>query len=492
MNNLSKREVDFIYLLLGESEYQPISYYAKKLNVSTKTLQSDLKNIRNYMKRYEIKIDARPGRGLLTCAKKENSEKLLNEISLKIPKAGDESSTERRELILKDMLLKTNEMTSIQKLSDLYYVGKTSIVNDMKYIGEWIQKYNLTFKKTKEGTCINGSETDIRKAIAGIAIRENTRNGLLELFGKEDIDFIEKLLSDIGKKNLDIGDIYYANLLTHILICIKRVRENIHIDDNEESRMIHVHTLEQYGKAKEIAGKINEHYNIQIGEAETYYIYQYLISSGFEGSGVKEGRERGNDDKCTEFASKLTKRLSEKFGIRFEQDTDMMQGLILHIRPMLNRLEYNIQIQNLLKEEIGRQYPQMVAQCGEVLKELAKEYGLPEISSDEVVNIAIYYQTMLEKKAMRKRVLVVCHSGYGTSQLLAAKLKNEFAFIQIADVVSGRKVKDMDITGIDYIIATVPIERDDVPYIIVSSLLSEQDIKAIRNSFMNREQNEGE
>ena len=362
----------------------------------------------------------------------------------------------------------------------------------MKYIEEWIKKYNLTLKKTKEGTCINGSEIDIRKAIAGLAIRENTRNGLLELFQKEDIDFIEKLLADVGKKNLDIGDIYYANLLTHILICIKRVRENIHIEDNEESRMIHIHTLDQYGKAREIAGKINEHYNIQIGEGETYYIYQYLISSGFEGRGQKEEREPGNEDKCTEFANKLTRRLSEKFGIRFEQDKDMMQGLILHIRPMLNRLEYNIQIQNLLQEEIGRQYPGMVALCEDALKELAEEYGLPAISRDEVVNIAIYYQTMLEKMTMRKRVLVVCHSGYGTSQLLAAKLKNEFAFMQIVDVVSSRKAKDMDLTGIDYIIATVPIERNDVPYIIVSSLLSEQDIKAIRSSFINMEQNEGE
>lgn len=492
MNNLNKREIDFIHLLIEENEYKPISYYAKKLNVSTKTLQSDLKTIRNYLERYHIFINAGSGKGILIQFENEDREKLLSDLRQQEEKPKEESSGERRELILKDMLLNTNEKISIQKLSQQYYVGKTSITNDLKYIEAWIEKYNLILKRTRKGTYIDGSETDIRKAIASLAIHENNRKGLLELFQREDIEFIEKILSEIEKKDLNIGDVYYENLLTHILICIKRVRENIHIEDNEESRMIDTFTLEEYNKAKDIAQRINEHYGINIGEGETYYIYQYLISSGFERSYETDSKDSGNDDMCLEFADKLTKRLSERVGISFGQDVDMMQGLILHIRPMLNRLEYNIQIHNLLKEEISKQYPEMIENCREVLMELAKEYNLPAISEDEIVNIAIYYQTMLEKKAMRKKVLVACHSGYGTSQLLAAKLKNEFAFLEIADVVSTRKVKDMDLKGIDYIISTVPIEREDVPHIVVSTLLSEQDIITIRNRFIQNENSEGE
>lgn len=483
MNNLTKREVEFIRLLLDETQYQPISYYAKKLDVSTKTLQSDLKKIRGFLKLYDMEIEAGSGKGILLLQNGAEREQLINAVKQNPEQEKEESSGERRNSILKHMLLHTNEMTSIQKLSDRYYVGRTSIVNDMKSIERWLEKYNLSFNKTKEGTYIQGSETNIRKAIAGLTIRENTRAGLLELFNREDIDFIEELLSDVEKKDLDISDVYYANLLTHILICIKRVRENIPIEENEKGHMIDAYTLEQYQKAKEIAEKINEHYQIRIKEGEVYYIYQYLISSGVEKNKKMDEKENVKEDKCVQFGKELTKRLSKQFCINFEQDTDLMQGLMLHIRPMINRLEYNIQIQNPLKEEITRQYPDMVKSCEEVLGELAVEYGLKTISQDEIVNIAIYYQTMLEKMVMKKQVIVVCHSGYGTSQLLAAKLQNEFAFLTIADVVSSRKIKDMDLEGIDFIISTVPIEREDVPHIVVSTLLSEQDIKAIKNCF---------
>lgn len=483
MNNLTKREMEFIRLLLDETQYQPISYYAKKLDVSTKTLQSDLKKIRGFLKLYNMEIEAGSGKGILLLQNGAEREQLINAVKQNPEQEKEESSGERRNSILKHMLLHTNEMTSIQKLSDRYYVGRTSIVNDMKSIERWLEKYNLSFNKTKEGTYIQGSETNIRKAIAGLTIRENTRAGLLELFNREDIDFIEELLSDVEKKDLDISDVYYANLLTHILICIKRVRENIPIEENEKGHMIDAYTLEQYQKAKEIAEKINEHYQIRIKEGEVYYIYQYLISSGVEKNKKMDEKENVKEDKCVQFGKELTKRLSKQFCINFEQDTDLMQGLMLHIRPMINRLEYNIQIQNPLKEEITRQYPDMVKSCEEVLGELAVEYGLKTISQDEIVNIAIYYQTMLEKMVMKKQVIVVCHSGYGTSQLLAAKLQNEFAFLTIADVVSSRKIKDMDLEGIDFIISTVPIEREDVPHIVVSTLLSEQDIKAIKNCF---------
>lgn len=486
MNNLTKREVDLIHLLLDETKYQPISYYAKKLDVSTKTLQSDLKKIRSFLKAYGIELDAGTGRGILLLQKKVEKEQLLNAVKTDYRKEREESSGERRNTILKHMLLHTKETTSIQKLSEQYYVGRTSIVNDMKSIEKWLEKYHLSLNKTKEGTCIQGSEVNIRKAIAGLAIRENTRNGLLELFDKEDIDFIEELLSDVEKKDLDISDIYYANLLTHILICIRRVRENSHIEEAENSHMIDSYTLEQYRKAEEIAEKINKHYEIKISKGEVYYIYQYLISSGVEKKDLKRDQENKKDDKCIRFGKELTGHLSERFGINFEQDTDMMQGLLLHIRPMINRLEYNIQIQNPLKEEMNEQYPDMVKTCGEVLEKMAQNYGIKGISQDEVVNIAIYYQTMLEKAVMKKRVVVVCHSGYGTSQLLAAKLQNEFAFLTIADVVSSRKIGDMDLEGIDFIISTVPVERADVPHIVVSTLLSEQDIKAIRSCFMNK------
>jgi transcriptional antiterminator len=150
---------------------------------------------------------------------------------------------------------------------------------------------------------------------------------------------------------------------------------------------------------------------------------------------------------------------------------------------MLNRLKYDIQLGNPLLEEIQELFPQMLGICQIVMELLSRKYHLKKIVIDEIAYIATYYQTMLRHVVTPKNVLVVCHSGYGTSQLLAAKLKHEFSFITIVDVVSSRRIESMDLNGIEFIVSTVPINVRSIPHIVVSALLTEQDIQDIKNSF---------
>ncbi len=487
MDKFTKRAKEFIRLMLLEKSYHSLTYYAKKMGVSAKTLQSTLKDVREYLKKFELCIYAEPGKGILLDETARNCLELLNDLN----GITQEKELSRKDAILKRLLLHSNEKTSIQKLADEYYVSKTSIVNDFNEIEKWLNRYNLELKKTKAGTCINGSETDIRKAIAGYMFLENTRISLMELFLREDIDFVEQVLGEVEEGGLDISDVYYINLLTHILICVKRIQENKGIEEDTKSHAINIDTIKQYQEAEFITKKISEHYDIDIKKEETYYIYQYLISSRTAGKKSKELTE-SVEELSRKFANELTDSLSIKLGVDLKQEKDLIENLILHIRPMLNRLEYKIQIDNPLKEEVYRRYPEMVEECKSILGELGKKYHLKDINEDEIIGIVIYYQTIMEKVAFKKKILLVCHSGYGTSELLRAKLQNEFAFLEISDVVSSRKAEEMELDGIDYIVSTVPIRRRDVPHIVVSALLTRQDIQTIRKKLLEFSPNEEE
>ncbi|MDD3337359.1 MAG: transcription antiterminator [Lachnospiraceae bacterium] len=483
MSGLSKREVEFLHKMMESKEFQPISYYAEELHVSTKTLQSDLKEIRKYLEQFHVWVEAATGKGILLSPNAKGNVDLLNELKTNETDLLDDAE-ERRSDILQNLLIHTGEKTSILKMSEKYYVSKTSIVNDMKWVEEILKEYHLTLEKTKEGTYVSGKEADIRKAIADYSVRENAKHELFELFEKEDVVFVERLLKTVDPDQANIGDIYYTNLLTHILICVKRVSGKKNIDRDHEPRMIQTNTLREYQKAKLIAEGINEHYHIQIGEAETYYIYQYLVASGI--GHEKEELEINYKDITIEIAEKLTAIVAAAFSIDFYQEKDLMEGLVLHIRPMLNRVEYDLQITNPLLDEIKRSYPNVMECCVKAFDQITEEYHLKKISEDEIAYIVFYYEAIIEKLTARKKVLVVCHSGYGTSQLLAARIKNEFPNFEIVDVVSSRKVEEMELEGIDYIIATVSIKRTDIPYALVSALLTEQDVKVIRNIFMGK------
>ncbi len=500
MIDLSSRQLEFIRLMLEEDEYRSILYFSKQLKVSDKTLKEDLKGIRAFLNIYHMEIRGKTGRGILIDHNVKNDIHIINALKEEQKEMKQESSQARRLHILKSLLLHSGTYTSIQKLSEEYYVSKASIVNDMKYVEGWLGKHKLELEKTGTGTRIKGNESDIRKAIVNL-IQENqegtgdasqkyleyserirlddrTLSGLSELFRIEDIVFIENLLTSIEMESrINIGDIYFVNLLTHILLCVKRVKEGIYIEENRVG-MIRTDMLKQYRQAQKITRVIEEKYRITIGEEETYYIYQYLISSGLEEL-TNRSRE---DDYSLNIAMELTQYISEVVNMDFRKDKELLNGLLLHIRPMLNRLEYNIQISNPLLEEIRQWYPQMLGVCQIIISIVLKKYRIKEISIDEAANIATYYQTMMVRLLTPKKVLVVCHSGYGTSQLLAAKLQHEISFIKIADVVSSRKIETMNLEEIDFIISTVPIHLQNIPYIMISALLTDEDIQNIKNS----------
>jgi len=506
MDCLSKRQLDFIRLMLEEEDYKPISYFSGKIDVSSKTLKKDLNILRNYLCKYGVEILGKTGKGILITPDAKKNIYIMNDLSFSMKEVKKESLEARRATILKNLLVYSNTYTSIQKLSEEYYVSKTSIVNDMKYIEKWLFQYNLILEKTKQGTRIQGKETDIRKAIAALIqihkgekkeaymdaefngflkVNESTLNGLRELFELEDIIYVESLLSNLeSKSNVSISDIYYINLLTHILICIRRVTEGIHIEESNIGKMILTDTLDQYQQALHITNMINERYQINIGECETYYIYQYLVSSRLDEKNEVEEKIKDADegDISCKVAELLTEYMSDILEVDFREEKELLSGLLLHIRPMLNRMKYNIQISNPLLKEMQNEYSQLLGICELVFGIFCKKFGFKKVRIDEVAYITIYYQTMILKLKKPIRVLVVCHSGYGTSQLLAAKLMKEFSNLVIIDVVSFRRLEVMKLEDVDYVISTVPISLKKVPHIVISALLTEKDIQNIRKS----------
>ena len=507
MEMLTSRQVEFVKLLLEENEYKPIKYFTEKLNVSDKTLQKDLKIIGNYIARFNINIDAKRGHGILINREANGNIELINNLNLNLKDKNSISIDQRRIEILKMLLLNSNSSTSINQLSEKYYVSKTSIVNDLKYIEEWLKNYNITLSKTLEGTKIVGKEADIRKAIASLLedilnnndgedeIQEFTRidvatfSALLKIFDLDSINFIESIIWEL-EKDLDyyITQPYYINLITHILICLKRLKEGNQIEINEE-RIKNIDNLNKrvYDNVVNLVNKIYEKYGVLTSNEEIYYIYKYIVSSGFGNTLDNNMKVSENYINNSEEVTKMMIDIMSLFlDINLSENELLSRGLLLHMKPMLNRLKYDIQIKNPLFKEIEERFTEILGLCRLSIEIMSEYYNLSNISMDEISYLATYFQAALENSTSEKKVLVVCHSGYGTSQLLATRLKKAFPQWTIVDVVSVYMLKNMDMSDIDFIVSTVDVDIKDKMHIVVSALLMDSDIKNIKmNTSMN-------
>ncbi len=503
MGNLNARQIKCLKLLWNEQQFRSAGYLAEKLHVSDKTVLQDLKVIQEYLNPFHVTLIRKTGSGIYLPEKVRGNQELLRSLESDWEEMSPMSTECRRQEITKRMLLMDETGLSIQKLSEEFYVSRASIVNDFKYIERWGGQYGLSLVKRRNGRGLAGPEKGIRHAIAAW-IRENNPSKNTEItpgeymtsredsrlmptgfFTEEEVSLSGEMMEYLAEESgHPISEPYYSYLRDHILICISRVRRKRFIAPGEE------HALDaqpvQLSYARGLLAMLRRSW--EVPEQEIYYLYKYLISSDMglkehgkvQSCGVEEGE---NLDLARKVSKELTACVLKALRITVDDDSKLMNGLLKHVRPMLNRMKYDIHIQSSILADTQENYGELLGLCQSALWCITQKYSLKEISLNEVSYIATYYQAMLEAKRMEKRILVVSNSGYGTTQLLVTKLRQYFPMYQVVDVVSMIELeKRTDLDKIDFLLSTMPLENVSVPYILVSAVMSEADVRNIQDT----------
>lgn len=495
---LNSRERVFLQYLLEEIEYKPLSYYAKKMNVTVRTLRSDLKGIEYYLNNLGIKLEKKSGIGIYL--DHSSSEKAALYLKLMSGRKYDSYITpvERRAEILRRLLHTTSNALSVQKLSENFFVSPSSIVNDLKYVEKWLNIHGLELLRDASGTRVKGSEILIRKAIAAYIEENEFENtvhmqnfnkervdnvyleNLMNVFSERDIYFLDKLLNSLENQcGYLIGEQYYTNLLIYLLIAIERISKGCKIDTLLEKLPEETCFEFSYRLAGQITRQIEKYLNMELGQEEKIYIYQYLASFGM-GSGIEPSSEKGQ--MAEKVAEEIILWVTKAMKADFTSDNNLGIEFKNYIYSMLNRLQFNVDLNNRLLPGIRQLYPELFAYLNGVMWCLTDIFGINMVSQDEIAFISMYCQVAVNTAQKHPRVLIVCQSGYGTSQLLVTRLIQAFPNLEIAGVVSAGLLRGMDLSKYNFIISTVRLQALPIPYIVISPLLMGQDIEKIKDS----------
>lgn len=79
-----------------------------------------------------------------------------------------------------------------------------------------------------------------------------------------------------------------------------------------------------------------------------------------------------------------------------EHTGELVEELVPHVAPMLNRLEKHIRLPNASRLEILDEYPRVVTTVLLATATLAQAYHLPEITADEVGFLSLYIAQYME------------------------------------------------------------------------------------------------
>lgn len=518
---LSQRQKNIIRMLPSkDAEPITIQHIARRLDLSSRTVQRDLVAIESFLEENYFEFIKRPGIGLIMNETKEELDYLYE--LLDMVDSHKRFDRDKRVNFVLSRLLSSNQAIKYQAFTSYLNISEKTLVDDLFTIEEWLDSYHIKLiRKRGEGITIEGAENSIRKAQAELIYQNLNEDSRLELLRdineQAKLDFINKnnIMNMIDRQiidktraalneafnslNISISDQSYIGLVVHISLAIERLKLEEEIEIHPTIKQ-DLQTTQEYLYAEKIVGFLERQFELEIPATEISYIAMHIKGANI----VAKGQEMPNMDDILQahFISKtLINEMESIFHLNLNQDKRLEDDLIAHLSPALTRLKHNLNIRNPILEDIKENYADIYHHLSVIVPNVLLKYGNLKnklaIPEDEIGYIAIHFISSIESKILERtkvNVLTICPTGYGTSRLLATYLSNNIKNIKITGNASIMDLNNdyLEANKVDLVISTVNIakiiniDEELSKYIIeVSPIVSDEDILLI-NRKINR------
>ncbi|WP_210128880.1 BglG family transcription antiterminator [Staphylococcus sp. GDX8P102P-2] len=473
---LSKRQYHILTFILECETFVQIHHLATHFNVTERTIQYDLEYIEDMASNLGLNIQRTKQEGVKITTTPEQLKRFA-------PKSTTHTihyAKEERLLYITLKLLEANTPTSSQVLATTVSVSRRTIVEDLKSVQNWLVQHDLRLEyKKNKGFVIQGPENAYRKAYAEM-VREYfkmyTHEMGHDLFSNHELERIRSSVTTVLRnKNYQLVQSAIDGLIYHILIAMHRINEDF-IFKIPDDAYLKLKETEQFQIALQIQERLEGNFQIHFPKSEAAFITLHLL-----GAKTSEKNQLNEEiDTLELLTEQLIERMSGALGLDLVTDIKLRNGLIVHLRPAIHRLKFDMTHENPLKDEIISQYPQLIDEIKKHVWIIEENYQIV-FNNDELTYMILHFASAIERistiKTNKIKVVLLCGSGIGTSQLLKSKIRHIYPELEIMDAYSIYEVDETILKheGVDYIISTVPFKETVVPVIQVSPFLDKHD-----------------
>ncbi|UOF89820.1 BglG family transcription antiterminator [Fodinisporobacter ferrooxydans] len=498
--NISSRQRMILDILLREREGLTIKDLAEEIEVSSRTVHRELNEIETLLEKFGLIVIKKSGVGVQVLGTPEQMQELQSEL-LDITTT-EYTVSERKALILCTLLEAVEPVKLISLAYDLKVTSAT-ISHDLDDLEEWLRQFGLSvIRKRGYGIEIEGSEAAKRKAMSSFisdnldetellgAIKDTIQNKtfknintsserLLGLIEKEKLIKVETALRDVEKElPYPLADSAYIGLVIHLSLVIERIvkGEKIDFDVNYLKELSNTH---EYHIAQKIIERLKHFFKLTFPVGEVGYITMHLLGAKLRNSTGE--LFPAENMMLSRNVQQLIKVCEEKLGINFTDERSLFQGLLTHMEPAIHRIKQNMKIRNPVLQQIKKDYAFLFEIIEEAVTVVFPHLHVPD---EEIGYLVMHFGASLEKeygKIKRIRAYIVCSSGIGTSKMLASRIEKEIPEIEVLKNISLFEIGNIDKSQYDVIISTIALPGQQEEYILVSPLLSEEEIKKIKD-----------
>lgn len=481
---MNKRTIAIIDDLEKASDVITIADLADKHEVSQRTIRNDLKAINDVLLENNlIELETKSGGKILKGGDFQHVLPFVganNYYSYKLSK-------EERKMIAAAMLVNSVGYITLSTIADTLIVSRATIINDLDEIKQLIKDGNLeVISHPNKGLRVDGKESDKRWMLFQLGafeleqMMESAKTSTMISVKAGDRMTIQKIINEQEHihKNF-LTDDAFLKLQRYLGIMISRNMQGEYIEPQSKT------DNSKYPIAQDILKYISQYCKIKTTEDEVRYLSVVLKKSRY----IKHKSSDRDAVKMQMITRQFIREISNDLETNLNDDYDFFENLSNHLASMFASSADQFP-DNAALNEILEDHPEIAESVKNNLHILT-QYQIRKITENEIVYIAIHICAALERKKNSEvafHVIVACHAGIGTSQLLMERLKKHFNF-QIVDIISSHEAPYIESDKADFIISTVPLENCKLDYVIVTPMLSDEDyirvgnkIDAVRNS----------
>lgn len=485
--SLNRRSYAILQELVQREYYVSIEELMDRFKVSKRTIYYEIDQINYWLEQRQIKsIKHERSRGFYMAEVPVNFA-FLNTFPY-------EYSVEERIAWIALHLLISEQRLLIKDFEDWLDVSRNTVIDDLKKLKTTLndQHLSLTFHR-QEGYILHGNEIDKRKVImyylSYFLSHQRNKDEFLQQIGYLlntviDLNPIFHILSQC-EEELQIhytdADLYQLSL--QIFLNVRRIVRRQHIQMDTVEKSVIVDTAE-FQAAKKGAHLLSQKYQVQFPEDEVFYLTTYLLSAKLQHK-YKVTAPNSKLDSLKKVISHMVEDFQLYAGVVFQDRQEFEANLLIHLEPAFYRSKYGLKLQNPLTELIKEKYQDIYYITKKVIHYFEK-FTEQKLQDNEIAFIAIHFGGWLRKEGqkpiIRKKALIICNSGLGTSGILRSQLEQLFPTVDFYRAISAREYeKESNWPDVSFAISTVAVDEKGHPLFVIRPILTSSEKNILAN-----------